>query len=174
MSYKFEKEEFIGSGSYGDIFKGKNHHTGKEIAIKKIKFVSNSLGIPAEIIKEIIILRGLENDNIIELEDVVKAKENIYLIFPLMNCDLKHYIEKINSNPLGNKLIKDILTKTLLGLEYIHENNIIHRDMKPQNILINYNNKEELEVRIADFGLSKLCSIIEKPKTKNLSKNLDI
>jgi serine/threonine protein kinase len=170
-SKNFVKEEFIGSGSYGDIYKGKNHYTGKEIAIKKIKFVSNSLGIPAEILREILILRGLCNDNIIELEDVVPEKENIFLIFQLMNCDLKHYIEIINPNPLSNHLIKHILRKTLLGLEYIHENNIIHRDMKPQNILINYTNQEEeLEVRIADFGLSKLCSIFQKPKTKNLSK----
>ena len=122
---QFEKEDFIGSGSFGDIFKGKNHYNGKEIAIKKIKFVSNSLGIPAEILKEILILRGLDNDNIIELEDVVPEKENIFLIFQLMNCDLKHYIETINPNPLGLDLTKHILRKTLLGLEYIHENNII-------------------------------------------------
>jgi len=169
-SSHFKKEEFIGSGSFGDIFRGKNHYTGHEIAIKKLKFINFNLGIPPEILREIVILRGLENDNIIELEDVISEKENIFLIFKLMNCDLKHYINVIHPYPMKIIMIKTILKKTLMGLEYIHENNIIHRDMKPQNILINYNNKEELEVRIADFGLSKLCSVFKKANTKDMSK----
>lgn len=170
QSTNFEKEDKIGSGSYGVIFKGKNNYTGDDIAIKKIKFVNCSLGIPGEILREVIILRGLKNDNIIELEDVVLDKDNIFLIFKLMNSDLKNYIEVIHPHPLGVNLMKRIIKETLKGLDYIHQNNIIHRDMKPQNILINYN-KEELEVRITDFGLSKFCTIIQKPKTKNLSKN---
>jgi serine/threonine protein kinase len=164
----FEKNDYIGSGSFGDIYRGKNNKTGHDIAIKKFKFINNQIGIPSEILKEIIILRGLENENIIELEDVISEKENIFLIFKLMNCDLNHYINTINPYPLDLKTLKLLLKKTLLGLEYIHENNIIHRDMKPQNVLINYD-KEELEVRIADFGLSKFCSVFIKANTKDMS-----
>jgi len=89
-----------------------------------------------------------------------------------MDCDLNTYLTKVINNDLNIDIIKDILRKILNGLKYLHDCNIIHRDMKPQNILINYKNKQNLEVRIADFGWSKLCSIIQKPNTKNLSKQI--
>jgi len=89
-----------------------------------------------------------------------------------MDGDLNTYINKEVKEELSMEMIKDILRKILNGLNYLHDSNIIHRDMKPQNILIKYKNKDNLEVRIADFGWSKLCSIIQKPNTKNLSKNI--
>lgn len=94
----------------------------------------------------------------------------MFLIFKLMDCDLNTYVNKIIKDELNINIIKDILRKILNGLNYLHNSNIIHRDMKPQNILVNYKNKADLEVKIADFGWSKLCSIIQKPNTKNLSK----
>jgi serine/threonine protein kinase len=86
-----------------------------------------------------------------------------------MNCDLKHYIDVIHPHPVEESATKHIIREILKGLDYIHQNNIIHRDMKPQNVLVNFD-KEKLEIRITDFGLSKYCAIIQKPNTKNLSK----
>jgi serine/threonine protein kinase len=86
-----------------------------------------------------------------------------------MDCDLNTFINNVVKDKLSIDMIKDILRKILNGINYLHDSNIIHRDMKPQNILIKYKNKDALEVRIADFGWSKLCSIIQKPNTKNLS-----
>lgn len=91
------------------------------------------------------------------------------MIFQLMDGDLKNFI---GQNPdINNDMnkIKEILFKTLKGLKYLHDRNIIHRDIKPHNILLNYKNHEELELKIADFGLSKLCSVIQKPNTKYIS-----
>ena len=107
--------------------------------------------------------------NLKRIEDVLYDKDNMFLLFKLMDCDLNTYISKVIKDDLNIDIIKDILRKILNGLNYLHDSNIIHRDMKPQNILINHKNKKDLEVKIADFGWSKICSIIQKPNTKNLS-----
>jgi len=93
----------------------------------------------------------------------------MFLILKLMDCDLDTYVNKVSKETLNLDIIKDILRKILSGLEYLHDTNIIHRDLKPKNILVNYINKDDLEVRIGDFGWSKLCSIVQKPNTRNLS-----
>ncbi len=63
---KFQKDDKIGSGSFGDVYRGRHEVTGEEIAIKKFKVFRNNYGISPEILKEIIILRGLDHENIIK------------------------------------------------------------------------------------------------------------
>lgn len=169
LNYNYHTIGIIGTGSYGEIFRGYNHKTGEPIAIKKFKYQQGELGIPADILKEIVILKSLDHDNIITIDDVVCEQENIFIIINLMNCDLKHYMNVVHPQPFTMIEIKKILREILLGIEYIHDSNIIHRDMKPQNVLINYQNFDEIEIKISDFGLSKLCSILKKPNTQNIS-----
>ena len=63
---KFEKYELIGSGTFGEVFRGNHPKTGEQIAIKKIKVSKDSFGISPVVLKEIVILRGLDHDNIIK------------------------------------------------------------------------------------------------------------
>jgi len=97
----------------------------------------------------------------------------MFLIFEYMDKDLKNFIDQFNSmKNIPIYLIKEILKQTLNGLARIHLEGVLHRDLKPQNILINYNSKDEsVIVKIADFGLARTFSSFSKNLSKNTSKN---
>jgi serine/threonine protein kinase len=101
--------------------------------------------------------------------DVVYTTDKMYLIFEYMEHDLKYFIDSFPpSESISIQLLKNILKQILNGLAHIHLEGILHRDLKPHNILINYSKDEDtMEVKIADFGLARTYSIL----SKNLSKN---
>jgi serine/threonine protein kinase len=87
-----------------------------------------------------------------------------------MNCDLKTFIDTYPSDFIPMKLIKQILRQLLSGLAYLNFEGILHRDLKPQNILINYKPEtEEVEVKVADFGLARTYSVLSRRFSKNTS-----
>lgn len=190
---KWEKQQKIGSGSYGNVYKGIDKTTHQQIAIKKIKAPIEEDGIPVEILREIIILRNISHPNVIKLHDVIYTTEKMYLIFEYMDHDLKQFIESYDTEsneiiPIG--LIKQILKQMLTGLAYIHLEGILHRDIKPQNVLINYTSNISVEsnqenknienskdnaviVKLADFGLARTYSCFTKNLSKNTSKDIN-
>jgi serine/threonine protein kinase len=88
-----------------------------------------------------------------------------------MNYDLKSFIESFPENlPIPMNLIKTALRQILKALEYLNMEKILHRDLKPQNILVNFNKEtQELSAKLADFGLARTYSILNKIFTKNTS-----
>ncbi len=88
-----------------------------------------------------------------------------------MEQDLRTFIDSFSSQPISIKLIKDIIKQILSGLSYIHLEGVFHRDLKPQNILINYDKEtNKAVVKLADFGLARTYSTISKNYTKHTSK----
>ena len=71
------------------------------------------------------------------------------LVFEYVDCDLKKYME---SEIMNQEKIKSIIFQLLLALDYCHSNRVLHRDLKPQNILVN---KDDLTIKLADFGLAR-------------------
>ena len=128
------------------------------MALKKIKTENEKQGFPITSLREIMIMKRLNHKNILQLLEVVTSKpsknnnfeNNAYLVFEYMEHDLCSLIHsKIDYEKTQIKLI---LYELIKGLEYLHNNNVLHRDIKPQNILLN--NKGEL--KIGDFGLSRI------------------
>jgi len=96
----------------------------------------------------------LQHDNVVRLKDVVALKSSMYLVFEYLDLDLKQHMEsnKVDS-PL---LIKKYLYQIISGIAYCHTHRILHRDLKPQNLLIDQNTKE---IKLADFGLARAFDI---------------
>jgi len=111
-------------------------------------------GIPGTAIREISLLKELsDHPNIVRLKDVLYVKNKLYLIFEYIPYDLKRYMESVLK--IDPVLIKSYMYQILKGLEHCHSRRILHRDMKPQNLLIDKGGC----LKIADFGLSRAFSV---------------
>ena len=159
----------IGVGAYGSVFIGVDKNTGKEYAVKKI--AKDLLLKPAgekHINNEIYILRHLpKHKNIIEFSTVIETISNIYILFEYCNggtldkslqCSLDR-----KEKPFSEEVVRYILKSVASGLICLKEHNIIHRDIKTENIILHYKNKEDLknnnvlnaEIKIIDFGFAR-------------------
>ncbi|KAM6275233.1 mitogen-activated protein kinase 15 isoform 1-T2 [Spheniscus humboldti] len=159
VSQKYEIKRRLGKGAYGIVWKAIDRRTGEIVAVKKIFDAFRNRTDAQRTFREIMFLQEFgEHPNIIKLLDVIRAQndKDIYLIFESMETDLHAVIKK------GN-LLKDIhkcyiLYQLLKATKFIHSGNVIHRDQKPSNILLD----ADCFVKLCDFGLARsLCQMTE-------------
>jgi len=152
----FQKIEKIGEGTYGVVYKGKNKVTGQIVAMKKIRLESDDEGIPSTAIREISLLKELKHSNIVCLEDVLMEENRLYLIFEFLSMDLKKYMDSIPADKLMEpELVRSYLYQITNALLFCHQRRVLHRDLKPQNLLIDKNGI----IKVADFGLGRSFGI---------------
>ncbi|GAB1609939.1 cyclin-dependent kinase 1-like [Argonauta hians] len=150
------KIEKIGEGTYGVVYKGRHKRTNRIVALKKIRLESEEEGIPSTAIREISFLREMVHDNIVSLEDVLMQEGKLYLVFEFLSMDLKKYMDSIPSGKyMDRKLVKSYLHQILQGMLYCHQRRLLHRDLKPQNLLIDKHGT----IKLADFGLARAFGI---------------
>lgn len=150
---RYEKISFLGEGQFATVYKARDLTNGMIVAVKKIKVGSRTEakdGINRTAIREIKFLRDLKHPNVIGLLDVFGHKSNVSLVFDYMDTDLEIVI-KDSQIVLIPAHVKAYIIMTLQGLEYLHANWILHRDLKPNNLLIN----SKGILKIGDFGLAK-------------------
>jgi len=151
----YQLMEKVGEGTYGEVFKAKDRVTGKYVAIKKIRLDAEDEGVPSTSIREISLLKELNQDpNIVRLEDVIHSKNRLYLVFEFIDFDLKKYIDTVKSD-IAPQLVKSYMFQLLRAMFFCHSHRIIHRDLKPQNLLIDKNGK----LKVADFGLARAFGV---------------
>jgi len=149
----------IGEGTYGVVYKAVVISTGEIVALKKIRLEHETEGVPATAIREIALLRELNHPNIVRLLEVVHTTNKLHLVFEFLDQDLKRYIDSVFVvEPL---LAKSYMFQLLRGLYFCHCRRILHRDLKPQNLLIDKNGV----LKIADFGLAISFCVPLRPYT---------
>ncbi|XP_054773758.1 cyclin-dependent kinase 1-like [Lytechinus pictus] len=152
----FIKIEKLGEGTYGVVYKGRHKKTGKIVALKKIRLESEEEGVPSTAIREISLLRELDSHpNIVLLEDVLMEPQRLYLVFEYLTMDLKKYMESLKGKQMDPALVKSYLHQMVDGIKFCHCRRILHRDLKPQNLLIDNNGT----IKLADFGLARAFGI---------------
>mmetsp|Transcript_19916 Transcript_19916/g.34006 ORF Transcript_19916/g.34006 Transcript_19916/m.34006 type:complete len:295 (-) Transcript_19916:921-1805(-) len=151
---RYQKMEKIGEGTYGVVYKAKDRVTGEIIALKRIRLEAEDEGIPSTAIREISLLKELQHPNIVRLYDVVHTERKLTLVFEFLDQDLKKYLDVCDSG-LGLPILKSFLYQLLTGVAYCHHHRVLHRDLKPPNLLIN----REGQLKLADFGLARAFGI---------------
>ncbi|KAL7605991.1 cyclin-dependent kinase D-3 [Lactuca sativa] len=148
---RYLKREVLGEGTYGVVYKAIDTKSGQTVAIKKIRLGKQKEGVNFTALREIKLLKELKDPNIIELIDAFPHKGNLHLVFEFMETDLEAVIRDRNI-VLSPTDIKSYLQMTLKGLAFCHKKWVLHRDMKPNNLLIGPRG----QLKLADFGLARI------------------
>ena len=153
----------IGKGSFGEVFLTQKDNDPKKKATKRLDFKRISDDLKKYLANEIHIMKELNHPNIIHLEAIIPSAHHYYVIMEYCNGgDLSVCLKKYGK-PFNQEIIQHFMRQIVEGLKYLHSLRIIHRDIKLENILVNFKNdvdKDNLnflasEVKIIDFGLAR-------------------
>lgn len=159
----YSKDKKVGEGTYAVVYLGKQVLTGRKIAIKEIKLGLFKDGLDMSALREVKYLQELRHPNIIELIDVFSASNNLNLVLEFLPCDLEVLIkDQLVVFKTGD--IKSWLLMTLRGIHHCHRNYILHRDLKPNNLLL----APDGQLKIADFGLARSLGSPNEDLTSNV------
>ena len=122
--------------------------------MKKIRLEAEDEGIPSTALREISLLKELQHCNIVRLYDVVHTEKKLTLVFEYLDQDLKKYLDQCDGG-IDQTVLQSFLFQLIRGVGYCHRLRVLHRDLKPQNLLIN----REGELKLADFGLARAFGI---------------
>jgi len=151
---QYQKKGKLGEGTYGKVYLAQDKVTKEYVAMKKMVLETEDEGIPSTAIREISLLKELsDHPNIVKLKNVLYLRNKLYLIFEYLEQDLKVYMDSVSV--MDSTLVKSYLYQMLKGIEYCHSHRILHRDLKPQNLLIDKRGR----LKLADFGLSRAFGI---------------
>eukprot|EP01134_Creolimax_fragrantissima_P000392 CFRG0392T1 len=167
----------IGSGTYGDVFQARvikpaNSHLldseeGYEqlekrknefclVAMKRIKLVNGTGGIPSSALREMGLLKELKHPSIVKLLRVVYQSNKLFLVFELAREDLHHFIQrKKKVGGIKELQAKQMAMSILSAIKYAHSHCVMHRDLKPSNILV----MPDETIKIGDWGLARTFGI---------------
>ncbi|KAI9489322.1 serine/threonine-protein kinase pef1 [Zychaea mexicana] len=155
VEQRYARLEKLGEGTYATVYKGRCRLSGEIVALKEIHLDAEE-GAPSTAIREISLMKELKHPNIMRLMDVIHTENKLIVIFECLDQDLKKYMDTTARRiVLDLTIIKSFMYQLLQGIAYCHENRVLHRDLKPQNLLIN----KRLELKLGDFGLARAFGI---------------
>ncbi|CAI4225133.1 unnamed protein product [Auanema sp. JU1783] len=153
---KYERLGKIGEGSYGVVYKCRHKETGNIVAIKKFVETEDDPAIKKIALREIRMLKQLKHPNLVSLIEVFKRNRKLHLVFEHCDRTVLHDLEKY-PNGVPEEHVKRITYQLLEALRFCHAHKCIHRDVKPENILITKNDM----VKLADFGFARIINTSE-------------
>uniref|UniRef100_A0A8C7RRU8 non-specific serine/threonine protein kinase n=1 Tax=Oncorhynchus mykiss TaxID=8022 RepID=A0A8C7RRU8_ONCMY len=145
--------EMIGEGSFGRVYKGRKKFSGQVVALKFIPKVGRSEKELRNLKREIDIMRGLEHPNIVLLLDSFETEREVVVVTEYAEGELFQILE--DDGNLPESQVRDIACQLVSALYYLHSHRILHRDMKPQNILLGKGGV----VKLCDFGFARAMSV---------------
>ncbi|KAG8423843.1 Cyclin-dependent kinase catalytic subunit [Metarhizium acridum] len=172
----YQKLEKVGEGTYGVVYKARDlANSGRIVALKKIRLEAEDEGVPSTAIREISLLKELRDPNIVRLFNIVHSDgHKLYLVFEFVDLDLKRYMEALPVSDggrgkalpegssatimqlgLGEVVVRKFMMQLCEGIKYCHSRRVLHRDLKPQNLLID----KEGNLKLADFGLARAFGV---------------
>jgi len=160
---RYDRTEKIGEGTYGVVYKATDKMINDLVAMKRVRFdTEGDEGVPSTALREIAILKEMRHPNVVTLREVIffGEKKKLYMVFDYHQTDLKRHMDRVG--PIAPEAVKEMLRQLVEGIAFCHARRILHRDLKPQNLLVDSDGKTNI-LKIADFGLARA---VQRPVRK--------
>ncbi|CEI96957.1 Putative MAP kinase-activated protein kinase [Rhizopus microsporus] len=160
-------QDKIGQGSFATVYKAQHKETEQIVAVKSVKRSKLTKKLLENLESEISILTAIRHEHIVGLIDCQKTESNIYLVMEYCSLgDLSHYIKQVRTNKsmkrssaggLPERVVRHFLKQLASALQFLRSQNLVHRDIKPQNLLLAPNpiDHELPTLKVADFGFAR-------------------
>ncbi|KAG5879382.1 hypothetical protein JTB14_032087 [Gonioctena quinquepunctata] len=150
---KYEQLSIVGEGSYGLVMKCRHRDSDQIVAVKKFLETEEDATIRKMALREIRMLKRLKHENLVTMIEVFRHRKRFYLVFEFLEGTVLDELEKMPGG-LGDERCRERIFQVTRGISYCHSNNIIHRDVKPENVLVSSLGV----VKLCDFGFARLIS----------------
>lgn len=152
---RYEIIEKLGEGTYGKVYKAINKHSLEFVALKKIRIQYEEEGVPSTAIREVSLLKECDHPHVIRLHEVFNLPFALYLVFEYLDMDLRMFLKRHGAftDPAW---LRNASSQCFSAVEFCHGHRILHRDLKPQNVLVDVQRRI---LKLADFGLARAFSV---------------
>ncbi|GCC22716.1 hypothetical protein chiPu_0001104 [Chiloscyllium punctatum] len=153
--YQIFADEVLGSGQFGIVYGGKHRKTGRDMAIKVIDKMRFPTKQESQLRNEVAILQNLHHPGIVNLECMFETPERVFVVMEKLHGDMLEMILSSEKSRLPERVTKFLVTQILVALRHLHFKNIVHCDLKPENVLLASADPFP-QVKLCDFGFARI------------------
>ncbi|EFX86325.1 hypothetical protein DAPPUDRAFT_308512 [Daphnia pulex] len=153
--YQIFPDEVLGSGQFGVVYGGAHRKTNRPVAIKVIDKMRFPTKQADQLKNEVCILQNLSHPGVVNLERMFETPERIFVVMEKLKGDMLEMILSSEKGRLSERITKFLVTQILVALKHLHSKNIVHCDLKPENVLLS-TNAEFPQVKLCDFGFARI------------------
>ncbi|XP_075469314.1 serine/threonine-protein kinase D1 isoform X2 [Ascaphus truei] len=153
--YQIFPDEVLGSGQFGIVYGGKHRKTGRDVAIKIIDKLRFPTKQESQLRNEVAILQNLHHRGVVNLECMFETPERVFVVMEKLHGDMLEMILSSEKGRLPERITKYLVTQILVALRHLHFKNIVHCDLKPENVLLASADPFP-QVKLCDFGFARI------------------
>uniref|UniRef100_A0A8C2XRN7 protein kinase C n=1 Tax=Cyclopterus lumpus TaxID=8103 RepID=A0A8C2XRN7_CYCLU len=153
--YQIFSDEVLGSGQFGIVYGGKHRKSGRDVAIKVIDKMRFPTKQESQLRNEVAILQNLHHPGIVNLECMFETPERVFVVMEKLHGDMLEMILSSEKSKLPERVTKFLVTQILVALRHLHFKNIVHCDLKPENVLL-ASAEPFPQVKLCDFGFARI------------------
>ncbi|XP_066529511.1 serine/threonine-protein kinase D1 [Hoplias malabaricus] len=153
--YQIFPDEVLGSGQFGIVYGGKHRKTGRDVAIKIIDKLRFPTKQESQLRNEVAILQNLHHPGVVNLECMFETPERVFVVMEKLHGDMLELILSSEKGRLPERITKFLVSQILVALRHLHFKNIVHCDLKPENVLLASADSFP-QVKLCDFGFARI------------------
>ncbi|XP_077530417.1 serine/threonine-protein kinase D3-like isoform X2 [Haemaphysalis longicornis] len=155
LRYQIFPDEVLGSGQFGIVYGGVHRTSSRAVAIKVIDKLRFPTKQEAQLKNEVAILQNIRHPGVVDLEKMFETTERIFVVMEKLKGDMLEMILSSEKGRLSERTTRFLIYQILIALKHLHSKNIVHCDLKPENVLLS-SDSEFPQVKLCDFGFARI------------------